>query len=176
MSQLLVHLFVSFFMIGLGAYGGGTVTIPLILHEAVHKNNWLTELQFTELVALAQMTPGPIAINAATLVGYRTAGFWGSLVATIGVVTPSVMILALVIGLLGMMRNSIFVKRLRRSVKPGVLLLITMAGISIGRLTLISFPGVVVGLATFLALSVARDKIHPVLWVVFAGIAGIMVF
>ncbi|MFA7362781.1 MAG: chromate transporter, partial [Aminobacteriaceae bacterium] len=73
MSSLPV-LFITFVRIGLGAFGGGLATIPFIHYELVVSNPWLTEREFSDVVSLAQMTPGPVAVNAATFVGYRIAG------------------------------------------------------------------------------------------------------
>ncbi|NCC58150.1 MAG: chromate transporter, partial [Synergistales bacterium] len=85
MSSLPV-LFITFVRIGLGAFGGGLATIPFIHYELVVSNPWLTEREFSDVVSLAQMTPGPVAVNAATFVGYRIAGLAGSIAATTGVV------------------------------------------------------------------------------------------
>ena len=88
-------LALTFMKIGLGAFGGGLATIPFIHYELVVSRPWLTEKGFAEVVSLAQMTPGPIAVNAATFVGYRIAGFPGSAVATASVIgAPLAVIIA----------------------------------------------------------------------------------
>ena len=90
------QIFVSFFRIGAFTFGGGYAMIPLIQHEAVEKRKWVTDEDILDIVAIAESTPGPIAINSATFVGYRAAGVLGSACATLGVVLPSfVIILAL---------------------------------------------------------------------------------
>ena len=86
-------LFGAFFRIGLFTFGGGYAMIPLIEDEVCTRRRWLTEDELTEVVAIAESTPGPIAVNSATYVGYRQAGAWGSLAATLGVVLPSFAIL-----------------------------------------------------------------------------------
>lgn len=85
--QLLQLLF-SFFKVGLFGFGGGYAILPLIQREIVSLHNWLTMDQFIDIVAISQVTPGPVAINAATFVGYKVAGLVGSLIATTGVVLP----------------------------------------------------------------------------------------
>ena len=96
MLKKLFQLFASFFKIGAFTLGGGYAMIPLIQHEAVEKRKWVTDEDILDIVAIAESTPGPIAINSATFVGYRAAGVLGSVCATLGVVLPSfVLILAL---------------------------------------------------------------------------------
>ena len=92
----LLQVFWTFFKIGAFTFGGGYAMIPLIQNEAVEKRHWVTDDDILEIVAIAESTPGPIAINSATFVGYRAAGVLGSVCGTLGVVLPSfVIILAL---------------------------------------------------------------------------------
>ena len=91
--KIIANLITSFMIIGLSACGGGLVTIPLIQHEMVNIRHWLTLSDVTKLLAIAQMTPGPIAINAATFVGFQVAGVIGSLMSTLAVIFPSIAIL-----------------------------------------------------------------------------------
>ena len=95
-GKTLWQVFATFFKIGAFTFGGGIAMIPLIQKEASEKNKWVTDDDILEIVAIAESTPGPIAINSATFVGYRAAGILGSVAATLGVVLPSfVIILAL---------------------------------------------------------------------------------
>ena len=94
--QKLWKVFSTFFKIGAFTFGGGYAMIPLIQHEAVEKNHWISDDDILEIVAIAESTPGPLAINSATFVGYRTCGILGAMCATLGVVLPSfVVILAI---------------------------------------------------------------------------------
>ncbi|NLB37787.1 MAG: chromate transporter, partial [Clostridiales bacterium] len=86
--MIYLELFLAFLQVGLFSVGGGYVAIPLIQNQAVSLHNWLTMSQFTDLVTIAEMTPGPIAINAATFVGIHIAGIPGALVATFGSILP----------------------------------------------------------------------------------------
>lgn len=88
-----IKLFITFFKIGAFTFGGGYAMIPLIQHEVCEKNNWITDEDILEIVAIAESTPGPIAINSATFVGYRVCGVLGSIMATLGVVIPSFLIM-----------------------------------------------------------------------------------
>ena len=95
-----LQLFCSFFKIGAFTFGGGYAMIPLIQHEAVEKKGWISDDDILEIVAIAESTPGPIAINSATFVGYRVCGVFGSIAATLGVVIPSFLIMLCVFFLL----------------------------------------------------------------------------
>ncbi|HDN85562.1 MAG TPA: chromate transporter, partial [Candidatus Aerophobetes bacterium] len=86
---MLLSLFLTFLKIGLFAYGGGYAMIPLIQHEMVTSSGWLAMSEFLKIITVAEMTPGPIAINLATFTGYKLAGFPGAVVSTIGVILPS---------------------------------------------------------------------------------------
>ncbi|HPH60918.1 MAG TPA: chromate transporter [Candidatus Syntrophosphaera sp.] len=92
----LLSLFWVFFKIGLFSFGGGYAILAMIQQEAVVRHAWLTQGEFTDVVAISQMTPGPIAINAATFIGYRQAGLYGSLLCTFGVILPSLILMLLI--------------------------------------------------------------------------------
>ena len=89
-------LFLTFFKIGAFTFGGGYAMIPLIQREIVEKHGWMTDEDILDIFAIAESTPGPIAINSATFVGFRTAGFWGAALATTGVVLPSFVVILLI--------------------------------------------------------------------------------
>lgn len=89
------QLFLSFFQIGLLSFGGGYAAMPLIRHQVVELHPWLTLTQFTDIVTISQMTPGPIAVNFATFVGMQIAGLPGAIVATLGCVAPACVIVTL---------------------------------------------------------------------------------
>lgn len=93
MDKKLWELFLAFLKIGLFTFGGGYAMIPLIQRETVEKRHWITDQNILEITAIAESTPGPIAVNAATFVGYRAGGFYGAVLATLGVITPSFIII-----------------------------------------------------------------------------------
>ncbi|MBP3409627.1 MAG: chromate transporter [Clostridia bacterium] len=95
-ASTLLKLFLTFLKIGAFTFGGGYAMIPLIQKEAVEKQQWVTDDDILEIIAIAESTPGPIAINAATFVGFRTCGFWGAFCATFGVVLPSFVIITII--------------------------------------------------------------------------------
>ncbi len=120
-------LFLTFLKIGAFTFGGGYAMIPLIQREVVEKNHWLTDEDILEIVAIAESTPGPIAINSATFVGFRTAGFFGALCATFGVVLPSFLIISLVSLVLEQFENLLVVRYAFNGIRAGVLALILKA-------------------------------------------------
>ena len=89
----LFFLFLTFFKIGLFTFGGGYAMIPIIEREAVDRKNWISKDEFLDILAIAESTPGPLAINSATFVGYKVCGVLGSVFATLGVVLPSFIII-----------------------------------------------------------------------------------
>ena len=94
--MILLQLYIEFFKIGTVAFGGGYAVLPLIREFIVEKQGWITMAEMTDLVSISNMTPGPIAVNSATFLGYKVAGFLGAIVATFAVILPSlVMLLAI---------------------------------------------------------------------------------
>ena len=91
--MIFLSLSYTFFIIGLFGFGGGYGMLSLIQHSVVVEHHWMTSAEFTNIVAISQMTPGPIGINCATYVGYTTAGIWGSVLATFAIVLPSLIIM-----------------------------------------------------------------------------------
>lgn len=121
---LLWELYVSFFMVGVVCVGGGYASVPLIQKQAIDIHGWLTVQEFVDIFAISQMTPGPIGINAATFVGQRVAGFPGSIAATAGFVSPSVIILCLLTWLLQKYGELGAVKGILNGLRPAVVALI----------------------------------------------------
>lgn len=115
--MMYLNMIITFFKIGLFSFGGGYAILAMIQHEVVINNAWLTEAEFVQIVAISQMTPGPIAINAATFIGYQKAGVLGALLCTLGVILPSLIImLAITISYLKLKKQAWFLnvfKRLR---------------------------------------------------------------
>ena len=120
-------VFITFFKIGAFTFGGGFAMIPLIQNEAVEKNQWITDDDILEIVAIAESTPGPVAINAATFVGYRTCGVLGSVAATLGVVLPSFVIILLLSFVLRQFQQLEAVQYAFYGIRAGVLALLLKA-------------------------------------------------
>ena len=120
----LLQVFLSFFKIGAFTFGGGYAMIPLIQNEAVEKRGWVTDEDILDIIAIAESTPGPIAINSATFVGYRAAGVLGSVCATLGVVLPSFVIILLISFVLKQFQDIKAVQYAFHGIRAGVLALL----------------------------------------------------
>ncbi len=128
--QKALKLFLTFFKIGAFTFGGGYAMIPLIQHEVSEKNKWITDEDILEIVAIAESTPGPIAINSATFVGYRVCGVLGSFFATLGVVLPSFIIILCISYVLNAFQSLRAVKYAFMGIRAGVLALVIKALVS----------------------------------------------
>ena len=123
----LLKIFLTFFKIGAFTFGGGYAMIPLIQREAVENHHWVTDEDILDIVAIAESTPGPIAVNAATFVGYRVRGFWGAVAATLGVVLPSFVIILAISYVLRQFRQLKAVQYAFQGIRAGVLVLMLKA-------------------------------------------------
>lgn len=130
----LLQIFWSFFQIGMFSIGGGMAAMPLIQNQVVDLHHWLTLTEFTDLITIAEMTPGPIAINSATFVGIRIAGLPGALIATLGCVFPSCVIVSLLAWIYFKYKDLSVIQGVLSGLRPAVVALIASAGVSIFRL------------------------------------------
>lgn len=153
---ILLSLFVTFLKIGAFTFGGGYAMIPLIQREAVEKNKWISDEDILEIVAIAESTPGPIAINAGTFVGYRIAGFWGAAAATCGVVLPSFLIISLISLVLDKFSELRAVKYAFRGIRAGVLALIAKALITMFKKSKKSLPAYIIMAVSFVLAAVLK--------------------
>lgn len=182
--MIYLELFLSFFQIGLFSIGGGYAAMPLIQSQVVDRHSWLTMQQFADIIAIAEMTPGPIAINSATFVGIRVAGIPGAIVATIGCVFPSCVIVMTLAYIYYRFKGLKAVQGILNGLRPAVVAMIASAGIS---LTLLAFYGqrvlpanllnvdvvsVVIFIVAFLMLRI--KKISPIRAMAGAGVMGIV--
>lgn len=127
MNKNIFKLFVSFFKIGLFTFGGGYAMIPFIQSEAVEKHKWISDDDILDILAIAESTPGPIAINSATFIGNKLAGFWGAATATFGVVLPSFLIISIISYFLELFSNAQILSYAFLGIRAGVLALILKA-------------------------------------------------
>ena len=122
-----LQLFGVFFKIGAFTFGGGLAMIPLIQREVVENRHWAEEQDIMDIVAIAESTPGPIAINSATFIGYQVAGFWGSFFATLGTVLPSFIIISVISMVLSAFEQNTYVQFAFAGIRAGVLALLVKA-------------------------------------------------
>lgn len=133
------ELFISFIQVGIFSIGGGYAAMPLIQSQVVTKYGWLTMSEFTDLITIAEMTPGPIAINAATFVGIRIGGIFGAIAATFGCILPSCIILSILFFVYYRYKQVSTLQSVLGSLRPAVVALIAAAGLSI--LKIVAFDG-----------------------------------
>lgn len=129
--MIYLQLFLSFLQIGLFSFGGGYAAMPLIQGQVVTLHGWLTMSEFTDLITISQMTPGPIAVNSATFVGLKIAGIPGAVVATAGCILPSCIIVTILAKLYLKYRKMDLLQGVLRSLRPAVVAMIASAGILI---------------------------------------------
>ena len=184
--MIYLSLFWSFFQIGLFSIGGGYAAMPLIQHQVVDLHAWLTMTQFADIITIAEMTPGPIAINAATFVGIQVCGIPGAIVATIGCVFPSCIIVLALARLYYRYRELSLMKGVLLGLRPAVVAMIASAGLSIlflaffGGRTLPSGPEGVNWVSVLLfgagLFLLRRWKLNPILVMAGAGAAGLLLY
>ena len=173
--MILIQLFLIFTQIGLFAFGGGYAILPLIEKEIVNNFHWLTYKEFLEVVTISQLTPGPISVNAATFVGYKIGGILGSIVATVSVCLPSVIIMLMVVRFLKKFETNIWVTNILKGLRPAVVALIASAAYSIVKSGGISdLKGIIIGVVSFFLLR--SKKLNPILILILAGIVGVLVY
>lgn len=177
--MIYLQLLYSYLKIGFFGFGGGYAMLSLIQNEVVVQNQWMTNAQFTDIVAISQMTPGPIAINSATYVGYTVAGFWGSVVATTAVCLPALTLMILITRFFLQLRDNRYVKGAIAGMKPIVVGMIGAAAL------LLMFPKSADG-ASFIdgwswalfaaAMAASLKKVNPILLIVLGAMAGVAIY
>ena len=166
-----LKLFWSFFKIGLFGFGGGYGMISMIQFDVVDKNGWMTNSEFADILALSQMTPGPISINCATYIGYNQGGVIGALFTTFALCLPTVLLMAIVITWLFKNKENHYVKALLSSLNPIVVGLIFSAGVlMMNKENFIGFESVIICAAVFIATFFF--KVNPIYLIIMSGIFG----
>ncbi len=173
---LYLQLFLSFFQIGLFSIGGGYVAMPLIQSQTVDIHGWLTQAQFADLITIAEMTPGPISINAATFIGIKIAGIPGALIATFGNVLPSFVIMLILAKLYERFREQTIIRNVLTSVRPIVVAAILTAGLILLEFALESFkqPNIFAIIVFLMAYILINSKKVPMGPVAVLGIGGLI--
>ena len=188
--MIYLRLFWEFFKTGLFSVGGGLATLPFI-YDMSDKTGWFTYQQIADMVAVAESTPGPIGINMATYVGYTTGGVFGSLVATLGIVTPAIVIILIIATCLRKFRDSRLVNDAFYGLRPASTALIAAAGLSVVRISLVNtaaykasgalgdlfcWKAIVLAAVIWVLTNVVNPtkKLHPIVFIAASAVAGIM--
>ena len=175
--MILLQLFLSYLKIGFFGFGGGYAMLSLIQDEIVVRQGWLTSAEFADIIAVSQITPGPIAINSATYIGYTVAGFWGSLIATFAVCLPAMTIMILFTRFFIKLHNNRYLAGAVAGMKPVAIGMIVSAGLMlifangegeknfIDAWSWVFFGGCLLG---------SHLKINPILMIIASAACGIV--
>lgn len=181
--MIYLQLFLSFLQIGALSFGGGYASMPLIEAQIVTSHGWLTMTEFSDLVTIAEMTPGPIAVNAATFVGTKVAGVLGALVATVGCILPACVLVMLIARLYLKYRNLTVLQSVLGSLRPAVVAMIASAGLTIlmnafwgGRTVVLANTNyVMVAIFVLSFVLLRKTKLSPIAVMVLAGVLNLAV-
>ncbi len=168
----LFSLFLAFARVGVMTFGGGYAMIPILQREIVDRHGWATEEELMDYYAVGQCTPGVIAVNTATFVGYKVAGALGGVIATLGMAFPSIVIITLIAGILTNFAEVPAVKSAFAGIRVCVCVLIFNAVLKLWKKAVVDKATLVLFLAV--ALLSAFFGISPVVFVVFCAVAGIL--
>lgn len=188
--MIYIQLFFEFFKTGLFAVGGGMATLPF-LYDMSDKTGWFTYSQLSDMIAISESTPGPIGVNMATYVGFTTAGVWGGIVATLALVTPSVIIILIICYFLKSFRDNKYVDAIFYALRPASTGLIAAAGMTVVTITLLqmdtfkesrniidlfNWKSLILAIIIYvLSNNVKQTKsLHPVFFIASSAIIGIL--
>lgn len=187
---LLLKLYWEFFKTGLFSVGGGLATLPF-LSDMADKTGWFTRSDLANMIAVAESTPGPVGVNTATYVGYSTAGIPGALISTIGLVTPSVIIILIIATVLNKFKENRFIISIFNYLRPASAGLITSAFISLSVMTFffqsqenssytitdLNYAAVILAIILFILTNYVKklNKIHPIAWIGLSAVIGIFI-
>ena len=173
--MIYLQLFYVYLKIGFFGFGGGYAMLSLIQNEVVVRNAWITNQQFADIVAISQMTPGPIALNSATYIGYTVTGnVWGSAIATLAVSLPSLTLMLLLTRFYMKLHDNKYVTGAMFGMQPAVIGLIAAAALLLlTPETFIDYKSWIIFGACFIA---SLRKVNPILLIVLSGVAGFFLY
>ena len=169
----LINLFKAFAKVGVLTFGGGYAMLPILQREIVEKNNWATDEEIMDYYAIGQCTPGVIAVNTATFIGQKNKGVIGGIVATLGVIFPSIVIITIVAAFISNFSDLPVVKNAFAGVRVCVCVLILNAVIKLWKSSVVDKATLVIFLGVFLGS--ALTDLSPIIFVLITAIAGIVV-
>lgn len=171
---IIFDLFFTFLKLGAFSFGGGYAMLPLIQEEVIQVHSWLTSTEFIDILAISEMTPGPIAINSATFIGYKVSGVWGSVVATLGVTLPSFLVMSIIFHFVYKFKNSPYLAWVFEGIRPVVLGLIASAAFTVAQSSFVDIKSIFIAIGIFYI--VTFRKFNPILAIVLAGSLGILLY
>lgn len=171
--KTLIQLFVAFARIGGFTFGGGYAMLPMLQKEVVENKKWATQEELMDYYAIGQCTPGVIAVNTATFIGHKIKGVIGAIAATLGVITPSIIIVGIIAAFISNFQDLEVVQWAFGGIRAAVVALITNSIIKLGKKSVIDIATFIIFLAVTL-LSFFTD-LSPVIFVVVAGVCGLII-
>lgn len=172
--DILIKLYLAFLKIGTFSFGGGYAMLPFMQREIVNSHGWISMSEFTDIIGISQMTPGPIAINSATFVGYKVGGVVGSILATVGVVTTSFILVSIINKVLSKFKESTIVKATLAGMRPILIALIIYAFIDLAKESYMDLKSIIITI--IIGIVLLSKKIHPILVIVIAAILGLIFY
>lgn len=172
----MIQLFFAFLKIGLFAVGGGLATLPF-LYELAEKTDWISVADISNMVAVSESTPGPLGVNMATYVGFLKDGIFGGAIATLGLITPSIIISIVIAKMLVKFKNSKTVKDVFYGLRAASCGLIAVAGLGVAKIAFLTENGVFwkgIVLAILLFLGTRKFKWHPIAFIAISALIGII--
>ncbi len=176
MEAVLLTLYWSFFKVGMFTIGGGYAMIPLMEAEVIKLHGWLSPPEFLDIIAVAEMTPGPISINAATFIGYTVAGVPGSLVASLGVISPSLFLLLLLSRILIKLIRNPAAESFLSGLRSALIALILFASFTLGQTAIIDLPTAFIFALLLIASLLFKNKISPLYFITAGAVLGLLLF
>lgn len=174
MIELIMTLMTSFFKVGLFGFGGGYAMVSLLQKE-LEKYGWLTMQEFVDIIAIAQMTPGAIAVNSGTFVGFKSSSsVLGAFFATMAVIAPSFILVILLAHYFKKVKNSDYIKSIIRYIRPTVIGLIILAALSLVKTSIIDIPTFIISLSVVVIM--LKTEINPILLIIAAGFSGFIIY
>ena len=172
--EIFIKLYFVFLKIGTFSFGGGYAMLPFMQREIVENNCWISMSQFSDIIGISQMTPGPVAINSATFVGYKVGGVAGSVVATLGVITTSFILVTIINKILDKFKESITVKAMLAGMRPILIALIIYAFIDLAKESYVDLKSIIITI--IIGIILVSKKVHPILVIVIAAILGLIFY
>ena len=172
--SIILKIFLSFFKIGAFSFGGGYAMLPLIEREIVTSHSWITYKEFIDIIGISQMTPGPIAINSATFVGFKVSGVLGAISGTLGVISFSFILVSIASHYISKFKDSYILKAALAGMRPALIGLILSVFISSGRESFKDFKSIVIGIVILGLLLI--NKLHPILIIMISGALGVIFY
>lgn len=170
----LIEMFWSFYKIGAFTFGGGYAMIPLIQAEVVDNKKWIDKEDFLDILVIAQSFPGALAVNSSTFIGYRIGGVAGAIMALLGTVLPSFIIILVIAAFFMQFRENYYVDLVFKGITAAVPVLVLIAVVSLSKSVKKSYMNLFIVIATVAAINLL--KIHPVLVIIISGIYGYLYY